>query len=185
MTTWGVTAGCLVLALGVSACGGDGGGAAPTTTDGALVTSTTSTAPERQASTTTTAYAPTSVEGEVEAAYLRSWDVYADAVYNLELDEQKLAEVYAGDYLATVTAEIEARVQEARAALVRVEHDYSVEVVDDTTAAVVDRYRNHQVLIDPRSKQPVEPDPDEEVVDVITLTLIGGEWKVTLVEELR
>ena len=33
----------------------------------------------------------------MEAAYLRSWDVYADAVYDLVLDEEALAEVYADD----------------------------------------------------------------------------------------
>ena len=93
MTLRGVTLGT-VLAVAVASCsGGDDPEAASTTI--AEPTSTTTTAPERQASTTTTAFDPATVEGEVEAAYLRSWDVYADAVYDLELDEAALAEVYA------------------------------------------------------------------------------------------
>ena len=75
-----------MLAVAVASCsGGDDPEAAPTTTT--EPTATTTTAPERQASTTTTAFDPATVEGEVEAAYLRSWDVYADAVYDLDLDE--------------------------------------------------------------------------------------------------
>ena len=31
-------------------------------------------------------------------------------------------------------------------------------------AIVIDRYRNHQVLIDPVTKEPTEPDPNEQVV---------------------
>ena len=62
------------------------------------------TAPERPASTTTTAFDPASVEGEVEAAYLKSWDVYADAVYDLVLDEEALAEVYAEDAVSRRSA---------------------------------------------------------------------------------
>ena len=43
--------------------------------------------PERPPhSTDTTVYDPATVEGEVEAAYLRSWEVYADAVWNLDYD---------------------------------------------------------------------------------------------------
>ncbi|MGV3759041.1 MAG: hypothetical protein ACO1PW_05780, partial [Actinomycetota bacterium] len=78
-----------VALLGSGACGDDGDAAPTTTTERETTTSsstTTSTAPPRPTSTTTTMFDPASVEGEVEAAYLRSWEVYADAVYNLELD---------------------------------------------------------------------------------------------------
>lgn len=186
MTTWGVTVGCVLLALGVSACGGDGGGAAPTTTDRAPATSpTTSTAPERQSSTTTTAYDPTSVEGEVEAAYLRSWDVYADAVYNLELDEEALAEVYAGEALSLRRQEIERRESERRASLVRVEHNYQVVVTSGSTAEVIDNFINHQVRIDAATKAPVEPDPDEPLVVRFRMERIGANWFVVFIEKVN
>jgi hypothetical protein len=188
VTTWRVTLGCAVLALAAAACSGDDGDAGATTTTEAAATTTaptTTTVPERPPSTTTTAFAPTTVEGEVEAAYLRSWDVYAEAVYNLELDEAALSSVYADPYLPTVRSELASRIRDERAAFVRVEHAYTVDLVVDTTAAVVDRYRNHQVLIDAETKSPIEADPDEEVVDVVTLKLINGTWRVTRIEELQ
>jgi hypothetical protein len=182
VTAWGVTL-CFALALGLVACSDDEpDDAAPTTEERS---SSTTTAPERPASTTTTAFDPASVEGEVEAAYLRSWDVYAEAVYDLVLDEQAFAEVYTGDYLATVTREVEERIAEKRAALVQVDHDYDVEMVDEATVLIVDRCRTHQVLIDPATKEPIEDDPDEEVVDVVTLQKAGGVWRVSRVQELE
>jgi hypothetical protein len=182
VTLRGVTLGT-VLAVAVASCsGGDDPEAASTTL--AEPSSTTTTVPERQASTTTTAFDPATVEGEVEAAYLRSWDVYADAVYDLELDEAALAEVYAEDHLRAVTDEIERRIDEGKAALVIVEHSYTIQREGSSTAYVVDRYRNHQVLIDAVTKEPVEADPDEELVDLATLVVEGGKWKVTRIERL-
>jgi len=175
--------------MAIASCSDDEPSTVGTTTTSRATTSssstTTSTAPERPTSTTTTAFAPASVEGQVEAAYLKSWDVYADAVYNLELDEAALAEVYAGDYLATVSAEIARRTQEGEAAFVAVEHDYSIQLTDSGTAVVVDRYQNHQVLIDFQTKEPVEPDPDELVTDVVTVALMDGIWKVIRIEEFQ
>ena len=172
----------------LAACSSDDPDAAPTTTTSAAtsttVASTTTTAPERPTSTTTTAFDPTSVEGQVEAAYLRSWDVYADAVYNLELDEAALASSFGAEHLETKRAEIRDRIADGRAALVAVEHDYSIQLVDQTTAVVLDRYVNHQVLIDPATRQPIEDDPNETLVDAVTLELIGDSWRVTRKERL-
>ena len=189
MATWGVTASCALLALGVLSCSGDDAGSAATTTAHEATTttasSTTTTAPERPSSTTTTAYDPSAVEGQVEAAYLRSWDVYADAVYNLRLDESALATVYADPLLTVVRNELTSRVADGRAALVRVDHDYKVEMTGPDTAAVIDSYRNHQVLIDPATKEPTEPDPDVVIVDAFTLRLTGDDWRVFDQRRLR
>jgi hypothetical protein len=184
VTTWGAAAAALAVLLGLAGCSGGDDDAGPTTTE-RTTTSSTTTEPERPASTTTTAYDPAAVEGQVEAAYLRSWDVYADAVYHLELDEQALAEVFAEEYLDLVRDEIASRIDEDRAAHVRVEHAYTIEVTGPSSAVLIDRYQNHQVLIDPETKEPVESDPDEEVVDVVTLKLIDGSWRVTRIEELQ
>lgn len=174
-------------ALLVSAACGDDGDAAPTTTLGRETTTseTTTTVPPRPPSTTTTMFDPASVEGEVEAAYLRSWDVYAEAVYNLELDEAALAEVYTEVHLETKRKEVRSRIEEGRAARVLVEHDYTIQVIDPTTAVVIDTYRNHQVLIDPVTKEPTEPDPNELVTDLTTLRRKDGVWRVAFVEELQ
>jgi len=178
----------IVLSLMTASCRDDDPSAASTTTTDEVSTTsstTTTTVPERPTSTTTTAFDPASIEGQVEAAYLKSWDVYADAVYNLELDEQALSEVYAGDYLVTVSAEIVRRTQNGEAASVAVEHDYSIRLADSTNAVVIDKYQNHQVLIDFETKQPIEQDPDEMVTDVVTLALMEGIWKVIRIEEVR
>jgi hypothetical protein len=183
VTGWGVTALRLTLAaLVLAACSSDDPEASTTTRE--TTTSTSTTAPERQASTTTTAFDPATVEGEVEAAYLRSWDVYADAVYDLVLDEDALAEVFAEDHLETKRTEIQRRIDNREAALVRIEHDYSIDPVDEQTALLVDEYTNHQVLIDPDTKEPIEKDPNEVVADVVTLKYIDGAWRVTLKERL-
>jgi len=177
---------CIALGLATAACSDDGPGAAPTiTVEDTTTSSPTTTAPERQPSTTTTAFDPASVEGAVEAAYLRSWDVYADAVYDLELDKPALAEVYAETSLENLSEEIQDRASEGRAALVRVDHNYELTVVDSSTAVVVDAYRNHQVLVDPSTKQPLEADPDEEMLYSFTLRDIGGSWRVVLIERVR
>ncbi len=190
MTGWGSSVRALAVGAALlAACSNDEPDAAPTTTTAEPTTTTasttTTTAPERPTSTTTTAFDPASVEGQVEAAYLRSWDVYAEAVYNLELDEAALAEVYAGPSLETRRREIEDRIAAGRAALVRVDHDYQVVPVDSTTAAVVDQFLNHQVLIDPDTKVPIDDDPNERLVVNFQLKLIDGSWRVTFIQKVE
>lgn len=181
----------LVGALIVVGCGDDEGAdgdptSTTTTSQVATTSSSTTTAvPEREPSTTTTAFDPATVEGEVEAAYLRSWDVYADAVYHLELDEQALAEVYAEPLLGVRIEELEERIDEGRAALVDVEHQYEITLQDGATATLVDVYVNHQVLIDPVTKEPVEEDPNTQITDVATLVLSDGRWRVSDLRRVR
>ncbi len=175
------------VALSLGACSDDGGASEETITTSSPETTTTeptTTAPERPASTTTTAFDPATVEGQVEAAYLRSWDVYADAVYNLELDEAALAEIATDPYLSVLIDEIRGRIEDGRAALVHVEHNYTIEALDSETAVVIDAYRNHQRLIDPVTKEPVEADPNEVIVDSVQLKLINGTWKVARIDEV-
>lgn len=182
----GVTLCIPLLLLVVVGCSDDEPAAAPTTTtvDDTTTSSTTSTAPEREPSTTTTAFDPASVEGAVEAAYLKSWDVYADAVYDLQLDEEALAEVYADSLLEVRRAEIISRVNEGRAALVYVEHDYQIEVMGQDTALIIDTYVNHQVLLDPETKKPIEDDPNSTIVDAFSAKRAGTAWVLFDLERL-
>jgi hypothetical protein len=119
--------------------------------------------------------APT-VEDEVEAAYLRSWEVYAEAV--LELDPSGLEEGYASPQLERTRADVMDRKSDGRPARIAVEHDYRVAELRDDLALVVDRYRNHSVLLDPETKDPVEPDPNELIVEQYTLRKVSAQWKV-------
>jgi SpoU rRNA methylase family enzyme len=180
----------IAAALLASGACGDDGDAAPTTTTTERTTTTsetttTSTAPPRPTSTTTTMFDPASVEGEVEAAYLRSWEVYADAVYNLELDEAALAEVYGETALDTVTDELRRRLYEEATSLVVVDHDYVVSVVDTDNANVIDHYRNHQVRIDPATKEPIEDDPNELLLFNFQMKRIDGLWKVVFIQKVE
>lgn len=183
VTVRGVTL-CITLGLASVACSDDDPSTVPTTTTTVVVDTTTTTVPERPTSTTTTAFDPASVEGEVEAAYLRSWDVYADAVYDLELDEAALAEVYAEEALELRIDEVNRRIQERRASLVRVDHDYQVVVVDESTVNVIDTFVNHQVLIDPDSRVPIEDDPNETLLVNFKLRLIDGSWRVVFIQKV-
>lgn len=186
MSLPGVTL-CIALVLATCACSDDDRTAAPTPTtagDGTTTTSTTTTTPERPVSTTTTAFDPASTEGAVEAAYLRSWDVYADAVYNLDLDEAALAQVYAEDLLDVRRAEIRSRVDEQRASFVLIEHDYRIDLTGDDTALIIDKYVNHQVLIDPDTKDPVEDDPNAPIVDAFSAKRVGTTWVMFDLERL-
>ena len=61
----------------------------------------------------------------------------------------------------------------------RIEHDYTIEIPQEGIAILVDTFVNHQVLIDPDTKEPIEADPNEQVVDVVRLRRDDGVWKVS------
>jgi hypothetical protein len=120
------------------------------------------------------------VEEEVEAAYLRSWEVYAEAV--LELDPSGLEETYAERALQVERDEV-ARLKAANTPVrVRVEHDYSIAMTGNDRALVTDAYVNHSVLLDPSNGEPAEPDPNKQVTDLYAMRVIGGKWKVVHIE---
>jgi hypothetical protein len=124
-----------LVATIAAGCSSDGGGPSASVT----------TPPTSERTTTTL-----TVEQEVEAAYLRSWDVYAKAVR--DLDPSGLEESYASPQLERTRADVEGRVK--------------------------DRYRNHSVLLDPSTSEPTEADPNEMVRETYTLKEIDGQWKV-------
>jgi hypothetical protein len=130
------------------------------------------TAPPRESTTTTEAPTP---EEAVEAAYLRSWDVYAKAVR--ELDPSGLEESYAGDALATVRSEVERLTRNETPVRVSVNHRYFITMIKADLANVLDRYVNHSVFVDSNGR-PTEPDPNKEITEHYTLKSIEGSWKV-------
>jgi hypothetical protein len=119
--------------------------------------------------------APT-VEDEVEAAYLRSWEVYAEAV--LELDPSGLEESYASPQLERTVKAVESRRDAKTPSRVRVDHDLEVTIIRDGLAMVRDAYTNHSVLLDPDTGDPVEADPNSKITETYTLKEIDGRWKV-------
>lgn len=155
----------LLVSLAAS-CGGDGEPGTPAASEPAPVTQ-----PKR----TTTTEAMTSEE-EVEAAYLRSWEVYAEAVRTL--DPSGLEESYANEQLARTRAEVEERARLGEPSSVDVDHDYDIQILEEGFAVVRDTYRNHSVLIDPETGEPVEEDPNSEITEVYTLWEVDGRWVV-------
>jgi hypothetical protein len=147
------------------------GDPAPATPATATTTPTTGPAP-----TTAPPTAPATPEGEVEAAYLRSWEVYADAM--LRLDAARLPEVYTGAALDTRRDEIADLTDARTPARMRVEHDYDVVVVDDTNALVLEQYRDHSVFLDGTTMQPLGPDPDRVVSREYVLHREADGWRV-------
>jgi hypothetical protein len=168
---------------GVGACGGDDSGdgrsaAASSSTSRTVEDLTTSSSPP--STTTSTTAEPTTPEEEVEAAYLKSWDVYAEAVR--ELDPSRLEEAYAKESLETVRREVERRTRERDPIKVIVEHQYVVELLGSSRALVIDRYTDSSVPLDPVTGE-ARATPEPEVLDeTYTLEKLGDSWKVVLIQ---
>lgn len=162
----------VLLVLVGAACSGDDPAAAPS---GTLATSSSTS--DADATTTTRAL---TVEQEVEAAYLRSWDVYAEAVRTF--DVSRLAEVYTGRALEIVVAEV-ARLNEANTPIVvKVEHSIDVDLRGDV-ATVIDHYVNRNYRIDGDSGDPIDdPNDPGTYVESYTLKKVGETWRVDTIE---
>ncbi|MEA3056654.1 MAG: hypothetical protein QOD30_2086 [Actinomycetota bacterium] len=161
MTRWLVM---LALAGALVACGG-GGGSTPSAT---LATTPTT------VRTTTTV----SVEAEVEAAYLKSWDVYTDAVRTVDI--AKLPTAYVDKALQIATDDVNRLRRDGVRAEMRVEHHYEIHVASSApdVAQVIDEYVNHSVLVDAATGEPREPDPNKVLNESYLLKRTDGQWKV-------
>ena len=104
----------LLLVVVIASCGGSDDAKGPTATVGSNTTTK---------STTTTAKAMTPEE-EVEAAYLKSWDVYAKAVRTFDTGE--LGSIYSGTALNTVMNEVARLERDATPVKVAVDHNYDI-----------------------------------------------------------
>src|SRR6266540_4372477 len=141
------------------------------------------------AAPTTTAVQPTtastaSASSELVAAYLRSWDVYADALRRL--DASRLPTAFAGSALRVARQEVADHKVQGHPSLVRIDHHPKVLLLNATAGLVQDNYQNHSVLLDPKTGVPIEKDPNETVFQRQSLKRIDGAWKVVeVIEEKR
>jgi hypothetical protein len=171
-----ITAVLVATALAVSGCdGGDGDGGrvngqgSPTP----AATATATVAPTQTPPATTTV----SPEEEVEAAYLRYWDVYADAVHNL--DTSRLADVMTGPRLERALNEVQQLRDQGRAVDIVVENHPVVVQIESDRAVVYDEYENRSYFIDPTTKEALSsPEGSQTIRDTVTLTRVGQTWKV-------
>lgn len=135
------------------------------------------------ASPDTPAPSPHDPRAEVEQAYLRFWDIWTQA--NLTLDPKLIEQVTTGKQLELLSEQLEEQRTRNQPVKIAVEHSYEVLVTGSSTASVEDRYVNHSVRLDPRTMQPIEPDPNIPVRKSHTLRKADGRWKVAEIIEYR
>lgn len=165
----------LVATLAVVLLAGcdDGTANTPTTTVGSAAPSTTAAPP-----TTLNAKA------ELLAAYDHSWEVYADALGRL--DPGRLPSAFAGRALRAAQQEVATQKANHQPVRISVVHRTRVLRVTADEGLVEDNYRNHSVVLDPKTGVPTEPDPNEVVYQRQSLKRINGIWKVVeIIEEQR
>jgi hypothetical protein len=124
---------------------------------------------------------PADTQAQVEQAYLDAWDVWTDALLNL--DASRLSEAFTGRALELITAQVEEQRRSDEPIQIRAEHNYTIAILDAETASVDDRYINHNVRLDPETLEPIEEDPNRREHRSFTLKLVDGTWKIERIIE--
>jgi hypothetical protein len=166
--------GALTLALsGCDGREGDGDGVNGQGSPTPAATATVTAAPTQ----TPAATATVSPEEEVEAAYLRYWDAYADALYNL--DTSRLTDVMTGPRLERALNEVKQLRDQGRAVRIVVENHPVVVQMESDRAVVYDEYENRSYFIDPTTKEALSRTEGSQTIrDTVTLTRVGQTWEV-------
>lgn len=168
---------CLLLAL--CGCGSqpqegaDSSVPVPTNASAPASSTTTTTAP---LAPTTTVYSPDTVEGQIEAAYLRSWEVFGEAI--VQADPALLHESYAGEALNILVRQAEQLIEKGESVRLSRTFNYTVARIGAGRGAVADSFVNHSVTIDRSTGEPTEADPNEQVLGNYTFAKEGQTWKI-------
>jgi hypothetical protein len=173
-----ITAALVAITLAVFGCGGGEGEGERVNGQGSRTPAATPTVRRTAVPEVTPTPAP-SVEQEVSEAYLNYWQVYADAVF--DLDETRLPEAMTEPHLERTRQEIQSLRQRGRAAKIVVEHDFLILQVDAAagTATIRDQYTNRSYEVDAETKEMVgEAAPGTVLTDTYFLVKEGGVWKV-------
>lgn len=140
--------------------------------------SPTSSAAPTTATSTPSASSTSSADSAVLDAYAQYWQVYSDALYNL--DSSQLQTVMTGARLQRALDEVSSLQQQGRAVKIDVQNQPVVIGINGDTAMVFDEYQNRSSYIDPVTKDPLSsPGQAETLRDSVTLTFVDGIWKVT------
>lgn len=159
----------LVLLAVSAACGSDSEVPPPTVTATVPAATFTPTIPPPTATP--------DLEAEVLGAYLTYWDLYAEAVLNL--DETGLVGTASDEELQQVRDEIAMYRSQGVALRVVIEHRPVVLEMTDTTATVFDEMTNNSFYVDPETHEPPEGDGSgETLVDTFFLEKVDGRWIV-------
>jgi hypothetical protein len=126
---------------------------------------------------------PPELASEVSGAYLRYFQVTADAF--LDLDATSLPDVAVDGELTALQQNIVDFRSQGRALMTNVQHNFTVVSVDGDVAQVTDQYRDSSVYVDPTTHEPlpgeVAPSSPENaplVRVVYRLEHVDGTWKV-------
>ena len=115
----------------------------------------------------------------MEAAYLRSWDVYAEAVR--ELDPSGLEEAYAKDALDLRKQEVADLAEANTPVRIDVDHNVAVEFLSERVAVVFDSYTNRSVRVDGDTGEPIDDDAPVVHRRAYQMERLGESWKVVFV----
>jgi hypothetical protein len=116
------------------------------------------------------------VEVQVEQSYLDYWEARTAAL--LELDPAPFEQVTTAAALEASRKLVEDQRRSGQPVRVRVEHNYRVVIRSQNEAVIDDTLISHSVRLDPRTKEPVEPDPNLTIRNSYTLRKVDGQWKV-------
>ena len=121
---------------------------------------------------------PLELRHEIEDAYVRFWQVRTDAV--LRLDPSELPKVVAGDALQREEAWIARLRDEGRTSRIIVDLQFRVVQATATTATVQDDVQSRGYDVDPVTKAPLGPIPQQAEVLKASFELRkhDGVWKV-------
>ncbi|MPZ16150.1 MAG: hypothetical protein GEU73_17330 [Chloroflexi bacterium] len=120
---------------------------------------------------------PLSLEQEIEEAYLRYWDVYSEALLNL--DTSRIPEVAADDELRRIEEEVGGLRNRNEAARINVTHDYEILDITSTGGTVYDEALNQSYTVDPVTKTSPEGTNRSEILrDLYFFEKRDHMWKI-------
>ncbi len=119
------------------------------------------------------------IRAQAQAAYLKYWDVYSEAL--LKLDTSRLDEVLTGEALQVVTKQVEQQESRNQPVRIDVDHHIRIVVINAAKVSVDDHYIDNSVRLDPNTMKPIESAPHAKVHHTYTLELVSGLWKVSFI----
>lgn len=135
-------------------------------------------APPSVASVAPSASATGPLAQEVADAYQHYWQVYSDALLNLDVSH--ISEVATGDEATRIQAEIEGIRKQNQAVRVVVKHNYFVFDVNGNQAKVYDEITDGSYTVDRVTKQSGNVPSDTNLEkDTYYFERVNGGWRVT------